>query len=356
MLKKQVIRAGIRLGLGVITVCVLGSMPALAESDVLERPALAYSRAATSVLLSITRAGGRLVACGERGIILLSDDNGNNWRQAKTPVSVSITSLYFSSPKQGWAAGHSGTVLHTNDGGEHWVKQLDGKIASTSSLNFARALADERVIASAERLVADGPDKPFLDVMFLDDRNGMIVGAYGLAFTTSDGGENWSPALTLIPNPKDKHLYKISAKGDEIVIVGEQGGVYWSGDRGKTFREASSPYPGSFFGVVQLEIYSALVFGLRGNAYLTANQGKTWKKINVGTANTLTAGMRLSDGSIVLLDETGLVLRSQDEGNSFNRVPLEKTSSLTGLVETKDGSLLLSGVRGLTSLKLPLNK
>jgi len=59
-------------------------------------------------------------------VVILSDDDGATWHQAKVPVSVTLTAVSFGTPAKGWAVGHSGIVLHTEDGGETWVKQLDG--------------------------------------------------------------------------------------------------------------------------------------------------------------------------------------------------------------------------------------
>ncbi|MCB2756433.1 hypothetical protein KQ893_15995, partial [Listeria monocytogenes] len=64
------------------------------------------------------------------------------------------------------------------------MKQLDGIAAAQIELEAARRSANnsdesQRRISDAERLVAEGADKPFLAVLFYDIRNGMIFGAYG---------------------------------------------------------------------------------------------------------------------------------------------------------------------------------
>jgi photosystem II stability/assembly factor-like uncharacterized protein len=66
--------------------CLLASMPWAAQATtlaVLQQPAIPTAKAKRAVLLGLTRAGERLVAVGERGIVLLSDDAGVNWRQAQ---------------------------------------------------------------------------------------------------------------------------------------------------------------------------------------------------------------------------------------------------------------------------------
>jgi photosystem II stability/assembly factor-like uncharacterized protein len=51
-------------------------------ADVLDRPATQDRQAARRVLLGLDRMGGRAIAVGERGLVLLSDDGGKAWRQA----------------------------------------------------------------------------------------------------------------------------------------------------------------------------------------------------------------------------------------------------------------------------------
>ncbi|VVM75351.1 hypothetical protein PS619_02020 [Pseudomonas fluorescens] len=120
--------------------CVLPVSQAQAAvvGDVLHTPAMRAPQARQAVLLDLARAGARLVAVGERGIVLLSDDNGINWRQAQVPVSVSLTAVQFVDANTGWAVGHAGAVLVSHDGGENWELQLDGNRAAQLELHGAR--------------------------------------------------------------------------------------------------------------------------------------------------------------------------------------------------------------------------
>ena len=58
-------------------------------------PAVRGPRALDPLLLDVTRAGSRIVAVGELGIILLSDDEGVTWRQADVPAQVLLTAVAF---------------------------------------------------------------------------------------------------------------------------------------------------------------------------------------------------------------------------------------------------------------------
>ncbi|MEH6823553.1 MAG: YCF48-related protein [Motiliproteus sp.] len=331
--------------------------------DLLAKPAVMSERAQRSVLLAITRAGNRLVAAGERGFILLSDDNGASWQQAKVPVSVTLTGIHFPLPNKGWAVGHGGVILHSSDGGKTWTKQLDGKRAAELELAAAKRVAeadpDSREaqwrLKSAQRLVASGPDKPFLDLHFFDDQRGLVVGAYGLMFATDDGGRNWRSAQDQLENPRGMHLYNLSAEGSQVVIAGEQGELHYSDDGGRHFTKLQVPYKGTFFGAVTSAQGDLVVFGLRGNAFHSPDGRTHWSKLDLGLPVTLTHGIRIDDGSLILVDEMGRVLQSHDGGRSFKALPLQNPSSFTAVTQTSDGALMLSGVRGLTQLALKSN-
>lgn len=337
---------------------VLHAAPATGpvEGDLLDRPARISSRADRSVLLAVGRADKRLVAVGEMGILLLSDDNGATWRQVKVPTSVTLTNVRFVSASVGWVVGHGAVILHTRDGGETWVRQLDGRQAAQLDVDAARARvaagdpAGNKALADAERQLKDGPDKPLLDVNFSDEKNGLVVGAYGLIFATNDGGKTWHSLRERIDNPKGRHLYAIHATGKKIHLVGEQGALYRSSDGGNNFSAINTPYVGTYFGVVEAAQGEIIVYGLRGNAFRSADDGANWQKIDLGLPVTLTAGVRLADGTLTLVDETGRVLQSRDGGQSFKVVPVPQPSPFTGIIQAADGSLVLSGARGMTRL------
>lgn len=345
---------------GALTSCaallLLMLMPAAqAEPDVLARPAMISTKATTSVMLGVAAAGQRMVAVGERGIVIYSDDAGTSWRQAEVPVSVSLVGARFLTPQAGWSVGHSGVLLHTVDGGQHWRKALDGNGVAALVLaalpqgqvrpgdDLARSRAD------AERLQSEGPSKPLLDINFFDQRNGLLSGAFGLLFATSDGGATWQAALDRIDNPQGKHLYAIGIDGQRCVIAGEQGAVFFSSDAGRSFTARPTPYEGSFFGAL-VAGSRTLVFGMRGHAYWS--DGGDWQKSQLATTHSLTAGIRLRDGALLLTDETGQLFLSRDGGQRFTRVRGGPGAPLTGVAQAADGSVLLSGVRGVSKVAL----
>lgn len=322
--------------------------------DVLDMPAVETRQAQNSLQLGISRAGERLVSVGVRGIVLLSDDGGRSWRQAShVPVSVTLTDVEFVSAEQGWAIGHSGVLLFSADAGETWERRMDGSQAAQIVLEGARqqlalgAEGAERAVRSAEFLVEDGPDKPFLDVAFADEQHGYLIGAYGLALETRDGGKSWQSLVDSIPNARGNHLYQVLLRGQQLLIVGEQGVVFRSGDRGESFEKLSVPYPGTFFGALGLEDNGLLIYGLQGNVWRSPDGGDSWQQVDIEQPVTFAAGLRLRDGSLLLADESGQLLRSDDNGVSFFELPVGSGAGATGLLETLSGAIVVASMRGV---------
>jgi photosystem II stability/assembly factor-like uncharacterized protein len=326
--------------------------------DVLDMPAMETRHAQQSLQLGISRAGKRLVSVGMRGIVLLSDDEGRNWRQARhVPVSTTLTDVEFVSAEQGWAVGHSGVLLFSGDGGENWELRLDGNQAAQIILEGAReylasgAEGAERAVRNAEFLVDDGPDKPFLSVSFIDQYRGYLVGAYGLVLETRDGGKSWQSLVERIPNSRGNHLYQTLISGEQMLIVGEQGAVFRSEDSGENFEKLSVPYPGTFFGALGIDDDGLLVFGLQGNVWRSMDGGVSWHQVDVGEPITVTAGLRLRDGSLLLADESGRLLRSNNNGASFSELQMQSGTGATALSEAGNSGLVVASMRGVRRLE-----
>lgn len=327
-------------------------------ADPLERPAMHSRRADAALLLDIARAGKRLVAVGERGTVLLSDDDGRSWRQAgQVPVAVSLTRVTFLSANSGWAVGHAGVVLASDDGGETWSRRLDGRNAAAAALDAAREAlarepnpANQHALQEAERLVADGPDKPFLDLHFTTPRRGFVVGAYGIIFRTEDGGRTWQPWMSHLENPKGYHLNAIAAVEEVLYIAGEHGLMLRSTDGGEHFSTLELPYEGSFFTVAP-DGRKVVVGGLRGNAFVSEDQGKSWKRLAVAVPVSLAHVAPLSGGGLLFINQAGQALHGGAEGARPLRLP--PLPPLTAAVEAADGAIVAATYRGPRRLPPP---
>lgn len=340
-------RLGNALTLALIAANAVGATTAASAAvvgDALDRPAVVVRDPSHAVLLAAAQAGARVVAVGERGIVLTSDDGARTWRQSPAPVSVSLTALRFADATRGYLVGHGGTVLATTDGGRTWARKLEGRTLAQLELDAAKAGGDPAALKSAERLVADGPDKPLLDVLVQDALRAVVVGAYGIAFATEDGGTTWTSWRSRLDNPKELHLYAVRKRGDMVAVAGEQGLLLVSVDAGKSFKRLTTPYKGSFFTVELPPDGEIVVAGLRGNVWRSTDGGASWGQIASPAPVSITASALRSDGSLVFVNQAGMVLGLKQ--GVLQPLPSGPLPPLNGVAALSDGALLTVSIHG----------
>lgn len=330
----------------------------------LDRPAVTVARPASAVLLALTSVGrDRLIGVGERGLIIISDDDGRNWRQVASPVSVSLTAVRFVDERSGWIVGHQGVVLHSNDGGLHWRVQLTGIDAAQQVLAEVQhraadpdtdPVAREHLLRDARRRVEDSADKPWFDAYFRDARTGWVVGAYGVCFYTDDSGVSWRPWSAHLDNPENLHLYAVGATEQGIYMVGERGLVLRSTDAGLSFKQIKTPYQGSLFTLTSAPPSDLIVAGMNGRAFRSTDNGASWQQL-LSRAGSLswTAAARLNDGRVVLVNQFGQLASLQSKSSQLDDLLANHTGPVSAIIQARDGAMILAGLRGITRVTLP---
>jgi photosystem II stability/assembly factor-like uncharacterized protein len=299
---------------------VLAGCPALAQNapvapvPLVAVPAVATASATQAAMLASARAGKRIVAVGDHGIVLLSDDQGKTFRQARSvPVSSMLTGVSFADAKHGWAVGHWGAILLTEDGGETWATQ--------------RLAVEE--------------DRPLFSVQFVDAQRGVAVGLWSLVLRTADGGRTWSSVSLPAPpdgGKADRNLVKIfaDARGN-LFVAGERGVVLISRDGGASWSYSLTGYKGSFWTGAALSDGSLLVAGLRGTIYRSRDDGRSWQAEDSGTRSSLT-DIAVGPNGAVLVGLDGVRLKSQPSRYSFSQ--REDRLALTSVIAADDGRLV----------------
>ncbi len=297
--------------------------------------ALIKPLAGRSLLLDAVAVEGRMVAVGERGHVLISDDGGDEWRQVSVPTRANLTGVHFHDKDLGWVVGHDAVILRTEDGGESWKR-----------LHWAPE-----------------EERPFFDVWFSDAENGFVIGAYGYFLATADGGDTWEPREIATPAEDEEvdmydlggdfHLNAIApSESGKLYVAAEAGTFYRSDDGGDTWVTLAPPYQGSFFGTLPLAGDSVLLFGLRGNLFRSGDAGESWQSVASGTEAMLADGLRLADGTIVLAGVAGTVLLSRDGGETFSLSQQADRQALATVLPAGD-SLVLIGEFGVNKIPVP---
>jgi len=324
--------------------------------DTLDTPARQSPFATKSLLNGVTTAGKRVVAVGQRGHIVYSDDAGKTWLQAQVPVSSDLVAVAFPTPEKGWAVGHDGVVLHSADGGTTWIRQLDGRSFGKIMTEFYTAQAAKGALGSSEaaaalidesgRITGQGAENSLLDVWFADANNGFVVGAFNLIFHTADGGKTWEPWYHRTANPSRLHLYTIRQLGNELFIVGEQGMVQKLDAASGNFVALDTGYKGTFFGITGSN-GSVVVHGLRGHAFRSVDAGKSWQKIETGLQDGITGSTTCGEKRLLLVSQAGKVLLSDNVGESFRPVKLDQAVPASAVACLGSDLGIVVGPRGV---------
>ena len=269
-----------------------------------------------ALMLDALKSGDRLIAAGERGHIILSDDEGKLWRQAETvPTRSTLTSL-FAIGERIWAAGHDSVILTSADRGETWTRQ-----------HF-------------------DPDRkqPIMGLYFRDKNHGIAIGAYGLMLLTSDGGHSWEEGA--VNEEDDAHLNAIiEIPGGKLMIAGEAGNSYRSSDGGETWEHMELPYRGSMFGAVLDDASCVLFYGLRGHVLRSCDGGDNWEESTTGSEATL-MGAATQDGKVVLAGNSGVILVYNGDGG-FSQYIHSSGVDFSAVLALGAGRFLLTGEEGL---------
>ncbi|MFJ7281740.1 WD40/YVTN/BNR-like repeat-containing protein [Pseudomonas sp. NPDC099000] len=319
--------------------------------DTLDSPAIQSEKAVSGAFTGLASAGKRLVAVGQRGHIFYSDDAGVRWHQAHVPVSSDLVAVQFPSPTQGWTVGHDGVVLHSDNKGETWSRQLDGRhIGQIMLEHYQRQSApNEVLLAEAQRMIDEGADKPLLDVWFTDEKTGYVVGAFNLILRTDDGGQTWVPLMDRTDNPGALNFYGMRAIGDDLFIVGEQGLVLKLDPTTQRFVNVPTPYSGSYFGITGTP-GAVLVYGLRGNVYRSTDHGANWEKVELGVSSSITTSTVTTEGRIILVSQAGHVMVSADNGATFTQQPQVRLGPTAAVQAIASDVVVVAGTQGLRQL------
>jgi photosystem II stability/assembly factor-like uncharacterized protein len=281
------------------------------------------------LLLDGARVGGDYIAVGERGTILRSSTNGQSWRELPRVTQATLTAVSFAeggaadaTPHQGWAVGHDALILATNDRGQTWTQQFQGKNLEDS----------------------------FLCVLALGPQHAIAAGAYGLFAETTDGGVTWSQR-TIVEG--DAHFYAlVRAPAGQLYLCGERGTLLRSADQGRTWKPIGPASTSTLFGVLPLADDTLLAHGLSSRIFRTSDDGASWQEITTPQPVLLASALKLSGGAIMLAGYAGTLLISEDNGRSFRTVP-SPTKAIAKLIELPSGDVLALGEAGVAVVPSP---
>lgn len=295
--------------------------------DAIELPSIQAEASKRSLLLDIARAGNRLVTVGERGHVLLSEDSGASWTQAEVPSRMQLNALTFVDATTGWAAGEDGLILRTDNGGQSWQHQHDGR--------------------------DDAQKGPYLDVLFRNAREGFVVGVYNKILHTGDGGKTWIDWSAHVDNLDEWHLMAMAATGssrDRLYIASEKGLIFRSVDGGEHFEPVETGHYGTFHAIAARRgadgLDRILLVGVGGVIYASSDSGESWTQIQSGTELGLAGVTWLEGGGVLAAGAGGVLVQLSPDLKQARQLYTEGGESLSALLPLDADRALLVGFGG----------
>ena len=117
-----------------------------------------------------------------------------------------------------------------------------------------------------------------LDIDFIDNKHGFLVGSNRLIMESKDGGKSWEKRSLDIPAEENFRLLDIDFKGSEGWLIGQPSLVMHTIDEGKNWTRVSlGKLPGQPFLVSTTDEGSAQLATTSAAIYVTSNSGETWE-------------------------------------------------------------------------------
>jgi photosystem II stability/assembly factor-like uncharacterized protein len=237
------------------------------------------------------------------------------WERLNSPTDKYLRSVYFVDSLYGWAAGFSGTIIHTSNGGADWIVQnskSENNILDIffldRNLGWAVSWEVSNFPFGTELLkTTDGGENWFIPalpeedifsqcILFSDSLNGWMGGKPYPIVRTTDGGISWTRAEIDSSDFSDLPVYDIQfynsrfgyASGGVIDCCGI---IWWTTNGGDHWSVIDTPYVAPE-PIYQLYINDSLnVLGVGGDfetigfgvgMIRTSDGGVTWEFEYIG--------------------------------------------------------------------------
>lgn len=217
-------------------------------------------------------------------------NGGQSWDT--TYIATDSTTSYFEgafflNSKEGWAVGPRQTIVHTNDYGKTWERQLGDKTKNDDGLHY------------------------FSEVTFIDNKNG-YASAFANLYKTIDGGKNWMELGTAIGSSRKAFIGFVDANHG----FASDGGRHYLTTDGTTWENINTNNTEQINSAINLGNGKIVAVASAGTIFKTVNGGLAWTLKPSGT----TLGLRTLvkwNGNLIAAGDSGTIMLSTDEGETW---------------------------------------
>jgi photosystem II stability/assembly factor-like uncharacterized protein len=185
--------------------------------------------------------------------------------------------VWFQDANRGWAVGAFGTLVTTENGGQHWVNE-DGRL--------------------------DNPDQFHLNTVTGDGKGRMFVaGEGGVMFRSPDSGQSWESLEPFYDGSWFGAVY--DAQHNALLVFGLRGHLYRSTDFGTTWVPVNADNSNTLAGGNATAAGGIVLAGGDGTVLASTDGGQTFQKKVMKDRLSLSSGIG-RDGSLIVVGQGGV--------------------------------------------------
>jgi photosystem II stability/assembly factor-like uncharacterized protein len=305
--------------------------------------------AASKQLYAVGFAGPhRVVAAGEDGVTVASDDAGATWAAVGEQLGHGYSRVRAVSTNLVFAVGPNGALARSTDGGHTWSALGVSTSEDVIDVSFADAFVGYVVDSAGTVLRTDngglswqilntGYSSTPQAVLALGTQDLLLIGGRGILRST-DGGQTFTRVRARIV--ASTRLFNVDRAGGRVFAYGSKN-IIASADRGRTWTKVLRPRKALLASLDFVSSRTGYVLGQNGQVWKTRNGGRRWNDLAaVGSDNANGMSFNSAGSGYLALtrfgdDTNGYLLRTSDSGRSW-RPQLVSSAGPTaeGLVAT----------------------
>ena len=265
-------------------------------------------------------------AAGHSGTILKTVDGGITWEALSSGTSRSLYGIAFKGTGTGYAVGSYGTILKTTNGGSTWTPQSSGTTRALYAVSFYTTSKGVAVGSGGTILYTTNGGAPWnhaksgttnnlRDVDWLSSTKVVAVGYNGTVLKSYSGGQGWVARSS----GTTRHLLGVDFVGQtEGWAVGSGGTIIHSTSYGNSWSAETSGTSATLFALDFHNSSDGHAAGSFGTILSTTNGGNTWVGQESGESNCIAAldGFG-STGLVWAAGSQGLILHCTENGGSM---------------------------------------
>lgn len=280
----------------------LGNGSALYASDTDWNNFNLISKLPSAYMYTMSVKGNQIIAGGFYGMIMKSEDLGNNWTASYTGIDgkcPKLTGLFFVDENLGFASKNKGQLLKTTNGGDTWQEVIPASASFFASYN---------------------------DVFFVDANNGFTVGEdknrNPIISSTTDGGQTWEDNTSAFSEELNAVYFSTALTG---VAGGKKLSLGYTEDGGKTWNTATQnnvPSSLAYSAIEDIEFLNPQ-FGIAVGKKLvlkTTDGGKNWDYVEIPGITVTLKAVQIIDQNTWVAAGSKTIYRTTDGGANWENI------------------------------------